>query len=82
MIWIVLRVLNETRPMYYYALSAFLFVLSQLAWFLLGKVICKVCILLVNLSIFPPPCTTCGLSATRAALFVHPWAVLSFFHRL
>jgi hypothetical protein len=28
--------------MYWYALAALLFVLSQLAWFLLGKVICKV----------------------------------------
>jgi hypothetical protein len=42
MTYIVLRVLNETRPMYWYALAALLFVLSQLAWFLLGKVICKV----------------------------------------
>ncbi|KAF5380016.1 hypothetical protein D9615_006296 [Tricholomella constricta] len=37
---IVLRVLNERRPMFFYALSALLFVLSQLAWFLLGRVIC------------------------------------------
>lgn len=28
--------------MYWYALAAFLFVLSQLAWFLLGKVVCEV----------------------------------------
>jgi len=41
MTYIVLRVLNETRPMYWYALAALLFVLSQLAWFLLGKVVCK-----------------------------------------
>ncbi|EDR08112.1 uncharacterized protein LACBIDRAFT_250182, partial [Laccaria bicolor S238N-H82] len=41
MAYIVLRVLNETRPMVYYILSAALFVLSQLAWFLLNKVICK-----------------------------------------
>ncbi|KAF9456381.1 chitin synthase III catalytic subunit [Collybia nuda] len=41
MSWIVLKVLKETRPMYYYILSAFLFVLAQLAWFLLGKVVCK-----------------------------------------
>ncbi|PPR03972.1 hypothetical protein CVT24_008320 [Panaeolus cyanescens] len=41
MTYIVLRVLNETRPMWYYTLSAVLFVLSQLAWFLLGRVICK-----------------------------------------
>ncbi|KAF9528102.1 chitin synthase III catalytic subunit [Crepidotus variabilis] len=40
MTYIVLRVLNETRPMWYYILSACLFVLSQLAWFLLGRVIC------------------------------------------
>jgi hypothetical protein len=41
MAYIVLRVLNETRPMWYYILSAALFVLSQLAWFLLGRIICK-----------------------------------------
>ncbi|RDB18884.1 Chitin synthase export chaperone [Hypsizygus marmoreus] len=37
---IVLRILHETRPMYFYILAAFLFVLSQLAWFLLGRVLC------------------------------------------
>ncbi|KAJ4476463.1 chitin synthase III catalytic subunit-domain-containing protein [Lentinula edodes] len=41
MTYIVLAVLNEIRPMWYYILSAGLFVLSQLAWFLLGKVICE-----------------------------------------
>lgn len=42
MSYIVLQVLNEMRPLWYYILSAALFVLAQLAWFLLGKVICKV----------------------------------------
>ena len=42
MAYIVLHMLNETRPMWYYVLAACLFILSQLAWFLLGKVICKV----------------------------------------
>ncbi|KAF8174957.1 chitin synthase III catalytic subunit [Pholiota molesta] len=41
MTYIVLRVLNETRPMWYYILAATLFVLSQLAGFLLSRVICK-----------------------------------------
>ncbi|KAF8893736.1 chitin synthase III catalytic subunit-domain-containing protein [Gymnopilus junonius] len=41
MTYIVLHILNETRPMWYYVLAACLFVLSQLAWFLLGRVICK-----------------------------------------
>ncbi|XP_006464084.1 hypothetical protein AGABI2DRAFT_209131 [Agaricus bisporus var. bisporus H97] len=41
MAFIVLHVLNETRPMWYFLLSAALFVLAQLAWFLLGKVICN-----------------------------------------
>jgi len=41
MTYIVLAVLNEIRPMWYYILSATLFVLSQLAFFLLSKVICK-----------------------------------------
>ncbi|KAL9710062.1 hypothetical protein Ac2012v2_007124 [Leucoagaricus gongylophorus] len=38
---IVLHVLNETRPMWYYLISATLFVLAQLAWFLLSRVICR-----------------------------------------
>jgi hypothetical protein len=41
MTYIVLAILNETRPMWYYLLAAILFVLSQLAFFLLGKVICN-----------------------------------------
>ncbi|KAJ3576639.1 hypothetical protein NP233_g276 [Leucocoprinus birnbaumii] len=41
MTYIVLHVLNETRPMWYYLLSTILFVLAQLAWFLLGRVICR-----------------------------------------
>lgn len=41
MTYIVLSVLNELRPMLFYILSAVLFVLAQLAWFLLGKVICN-----------------------------------------
>lgn len=43
MTYIVLAVLNEVRPMWFYILSAALFVLSQLDYFLLSKVICKVC---------------------------------------
>jgi len=41
MSYVVLRVLNETRPMWYYVLATALFILSQLAWFLLSRVICK-----------------------------------------
>ncbi|KXN86851.1 Chitin synthase export chaperone [Leucoagaricus sp. SymC.cos] len=41
MSYIVLHVLNETRPMWYYLLSITLFVLAQLAWFLLSRVICR-----------------------------------------
>ncbi|KAF8989714.1 chitin synthase III catalytic subunit-domain-containing protein [Cyathus striatus] len=41
MTFIVLKVLNETRPMWYYVLSGALFVLAQLAWFLLGRVVCR-----------------------------------------
>ncbi|KAG6806077.1 hypothetical protein H0H92_012796, partial [Tricholoma furcatifolium] len=40
MTYIVLVVLHENRPMVFYALSGVLFVLSQLAWFLLGRVLC------------------------------------------
>jgi hypothetical protein len=40
MTYIVLSVLNEVRPMWYYLMSGILFVLSQLAYFLLSKVIC------------------------------------------
>ncbi|KAF9442746.1 hypothetical protein P691DRAFT_810152 [Macrolepiota fuliginosa MF-IS2] len=41
MAYIVLHILNETRPMWFYVISGVLFVLAQLAWFLLGRVICK-----------------------------------------
>ena len=44
MLYIVLGILNEVRPMWYYVLAAILFVLSQLDYFLLNKVICKVCV--------------------------------------
>ena len=46
MLYIVLGILNEVRPMWYYVLAAILFVLSQLDYFLLNKVICKVCVTL------------------------------------
>ena len=42
MTYVVLGMLNEVRPMWYYVLAAILFVLSQLDFFLLSKVICKV----------------------------------------
>ncbi|THH15006.1 hypothetical protein EW146_g5407 [Bondarzewia mesenterica] len=38
--YIVIGVLNEVRPIWYYVLSAVLFILSQLDYFLLNKVIC------------------------------------------
>ncbi|TCD61137.1 hypothetical protein EIP91_009002 [Steccherinum ochraceum] len=41
MLYIVLGVLNEVRPVWYYILAAVLFVLSQLDYFLLSKVICN-----------------------------------------
>ncbi|KAG6815363.1 hypothetical protein H0H87_002593, partial [Tephrocybe sp. NHM501043] len=40
MTYIVLVVLHVHHPMVFYALSTLLFVLSQLAWFLLGQVLC------------------------------------------
>lgn len=42
MLYIVLGILNEVRPMWFYILAALLFVLSQLDFFLLNKVICQV----------------------------------------
>ena len=42
MLYIVLGILNEFRPVWYYILAAVLFVLSQLDYFLLNKVICNV----------------------------------------
>lgn len=42
MVYIVLGMLNEVRPIWYYILAAILFVLSQLDYFLLNKVICNV----------------------------------------
>ncbi|KAG7091436.1 hypothetical protein E1B28_010472 [Marasmius oreades] len=41
MIYIILGVLNEIRPVWFFILAAGVFVLAQLAWFLLGKVICR-----------------------------------------
>ncbi|KAH9948055.1 chitin synthase III catalytic subunit [Amylocystis lapponica] len=41
MLYVVLGILNEVRPIWYYILAAVLFVLSQLDYFLLSKVICK-----------------------------------------
>jgi len=41
MLYIVIGVLNEIKPVWYYVLSAILFVLSQLDYFLLSKVICR-----------------------------------------
>lgn len=38
MAWIVLVVLREVRPLWFYILAAVLFVLSQLDYFLLNKV--------------------------------------------
>ena len=42
MLYIVVGVLNEIRPLWYYVISAILFILSQLDYFLLSKVICRV----------------------------------------
>ena len=41
MLYIVLGILNEVRPVWHYVLSAILFILSQLAYYLLSKVICR-----------------------------------------
>lgn len=41
MLYIVLGILNELRPVWYYILAGVLFVLSQLDYFLLNKVICN-----------------------------------------
>ncbi|CCM00455.1 uncharacterized protein FIBRA_02488 [Fibroporia radiculosa] len=41
MIYVVLGILNEFRPIWYYVLAMILFVLSQLDYFLLNKVICE-----------------------------------------
>ncbi|KAJ3783071.1 chitin synthase III catalytic subunit [Lentinula aff. detonsa] len=40
MLYIILAMLKESRPTLYYILAGVAFVFSQLAWFLLGKVIC------------------------------------------
>jgi hypothetical protein len=41
MLYIVLNMLKEVRPALYYVLAGVVFILSQLAWFLLGKIICE-----------------------------------------
>jgi hypothetical protein len=40
MVFIVSRILHETRPLVYYILAGMLFVLAQLAYFLLSRTIC------------------------------------------
>lgn len=40
MVYIILFILREGRPVLFYVLAAVVFVMSQLAWFLLGKAIC------------------------------------------
>lgn len=42
MIWVVVAVLREMRPLIYYALAGLLFVLAQLAYFLLSRPLCSV----------------------------------------
>lgn len=41
MTYIVLAVLREVKPIVYYVMATALFILSQLAWFLLGRVVCS-----------------------------------------
>jgi len=41
MAWVVVGILREVRPLWFYILAAVLFVLSQLDYFLLSKVICN-----------------------------------------
>jgi len=41
MIWVVVVVLREMRPLIFYALAGLLFILSQLAFFLLSRPICS-----------------------------------------
>ncbi|CAL1708377.1 unnamed protein product [Somion occarium] len=41
MLYIVLGILNEVKPVWFFILGAVLFVLSQLDYFLLSKVICR-----------------------------------------
>ena len=40
MMWIVGRILRERRPLVYYFLAGILFILAQLAYFLLSRTIC------------------------------------------
>ena len=41
MTWVVVAVLREMRPLIFYALAALLFIISQLAFFLLSRPICN-----------------------------------------
>ena len=52
MVHIVVGVLEEVRPLWYFVFSAVLFVLSQLDYFLLSKVICRVSMRTIMLSLF------------------------------
>jgi hypothetical protein len=41
MIWVVVAVLREKRPLIFYALAGLLFIVSQLVFFLLSRPICS-----------------------------------------
>ena len=62
MTYVVLGMLNELRPMWYYGLAAVLFVLSQLDFFLLSRVICNV--RLASVPLRPLRIMTCAVSLT------------------
>ena len=52
MVYIVVGVLEEVRPLWYFVFSAVLFILSQLDYFLLSKVICQMSMRTIMLSLF------------------------------
>ena len=74
MSYIVLQVLEETRPMWYYILATCLFVLSQLAWFLLGRVICKVTCIFFDLLL---TWISWYFSLSLCRALIREWMVLS-----
>ena len=74
MSYVILQVLHEKKPVLFYVLAAALFILSQLAWFLLGRVICKVTLGVFNFT-SDTRLLTFFLKIHRA--LIQKWMVLS-----
>ena len=76
MVYIVVGVLEEVQPLWYFVFSAVLFVLSQLDYFLLSKVICQVSMRACSLNILMWSCTKVTKSAKMGPFYCHLEVIL------